>query len=101
MELVAQLGLPLLGQVRRAEHGQALDLAAVQQLAGDQAGFDGLADAHIVGDQQADRVELERHQQRHELVGPRLDANPGKRAERPGAGAEAQAHGVAQQAAER
>ena len=34
---VGQLALPLLGEVRRAEHGQPLDLAPVEQLAGDQA----------------------------------------------------------------
>ena len=73
---VAQLALPLLGEVRRAEHGEALDLAAVEQLAGDQRGLDRLADADVVGDQQPHRVELERHQQRHELVGARLDGDP-------------------------
>ena len=58
VELVAQLGLPLLGEVRRAEHGEPLDLAAVEQLAGDQQRLDRLADADVVGDQEADRVEL-------------------------------------------
>ena len=78
VELVAQLGLPLLGEVRRAEHGQASRLAAVEQLAGDQAGFDGLADADVVGDQEPNRVELQRHQQRDELVGAGLDGELGE-----------------------
>ena len=41
----------LLDQVRRAEHGKALDLAAIEQLAGDQQRFDGLADANVISDQ--------------------------------------------------
>jgi hypothetical protein len=52
VELLGQLGLPLLGQMRRTEHGQAPDLAPVEQLAGDETGLDGLADADVVGDEQ-------------------------------------------------
>jgi hypothetical protein len=33
VELLGELALPLLGQVRRAEHGEALGFAAVEQLA--------------------------------------------------------------------
>lgn len=51
VEALFQLGLPLLHQVRRAEHGQARDLASIHQLAGDQPGFDRLADTNIVCDQ--------------------------------------------------
>ena len=42
-------------------------------------------------------IELERHQQRHELVGARVDGDAAERAERPGAGAEAEPQRVAQQ----
>ena len=91
--------LPLLGELRRAEHGQRARLRRGRAVRGRSAGFDGLADAHVIGDQQAHRIELERHQQRHELVRARLDGDTGKRAERPGAGAEAEAHRIAQQAA--
>jgi hypothetical protein len=84
-------------ELRQAEHSQAVDLAAVEQLAGDQRALDRLADAHVVGDEDAHGVLLQRHQQRHELVGPRLDGDPRERAERPSAAAEAQAHGIAQQ----
>ena len=98
MELLAQLLLPLLGQVRRAEDHEPVGLAAVQQLAGDEAGLDGLADADVVGDQQAHRVQLEGHQQRDELVGARLDGDAAEGAEGAGAAAEAQADGLAQQA---
>ena len=53
----------------------------------------------VVGDQEPDRVELQRHQERHELVRAGLDGELGERAERPGAGAEAQADRVAEQPA--
>lgn len=99
VELLRQLGLPLLGQVRRAEDSQPAHLAPVEQFPRHQRRLDGLADAHIVGDQQADRVELERHQQRHKLVGPRLDRNAAEGAERSCTGAESQAHRIAQQPA--
>ena len=90
VELVAHLGLPLLGEVRRAEDGEPLDLAPVEQLAGDEQRLDRLADADVVGDQQPDRVQLQRHQQRHELVRARLDGDAAEGAERPGARAEAE-----------
>ena len=96
-ELGGQLPLPLLGQRRAAQHGQPGRVALLQQLGGDQAGLDGLADADVVGDQQPDRVLPQRHQQRDELVGARLDGEPGQRAERPGAGAEADPQRGAQQ----
>ena len=88
---------PLLDEVRRAEHGEAVDLAAVEQLAGDERGLDGLADADVVGDEQAHRVELERHEQRHELVGARLDGDLAEAAEGPGAAPQREQERVAQE----
>ena len=82
VELVPHLRLPLLGQVRRAEHRHAPDLAPVEQLAGDQQRLDRLADAHVVGDEEPDRIQPKGHQQRHQLVGPRLHGDPPERAER-------------------
>ena len=90
VELALQFLLPLLAQVRRTEHGHALDLAPVQQLAGNQAGLNGLADTHVVGDQQADDFMLERHQQGHQLIGARLHIDATQGAERAGAGAQFQ-----------
>ena len=92
-----KLALPLLAKMRRADDGEALDLAAIEQLADDQAGFNGLADADVVGDQEPDRLLAERHEQRHQLVGTWLDAEIGERAERAGAGAQLEAHGIAQE----
>ncbi len=78
----ASSSLPLLRQVRRAQHGKPPDLATVEQFAGDDRCLDGLADADVVGDQEAHRVELERHHQRHELIGSRLDGDATEAAER-------------------
>ena len=69
-----------------------------QQLGGDQAGLDGLADADVVGDEQPDGVLAQGQQQRHELVGTGRDGDPGQAAERPAGGAEPDPQGVAQQA---
>ena len=101
VELLRELALPLLGQMRRAQHGDAADLAAVEQLAGDEARLDGLADADIVLDEHAHRVELERHHQRHELVGPRLDRDAAEAAEGVRGGAGGEVCGVAQETAGR
>ena len=92
-----ELGDPLVDQVRRAQHGEALDLAAVEQLARDERRLDRLADADVVGDQQPHRIELQRHQQRHELVGARLDGDLPEAAERAGAAAQRQQQRVAQE----
>jgi len=99
MKFLIQLALPLFGQLRRAEHGDAFDLAAVEQLAGDEAGLNGLADADIVGDEQAHGIESKGHEQRCELIRPGLDGNFAERAEGTGAGAKADAQGVAEQMA--
>ena len=97
VEALLQLALPLLDQVRGAEHGHALDFAAVHQFAHDERGFDGLADADVVANQQAHGGQAQRHQQRHQLVGPRLHGDVAEAAEGAGAGAQLQAQGVTQQ----
>ena len=51
----------------------------VEEFAGYKSSFNCLADADVVGDQQADRVQLEGHEQWHELVWPRLDGEMGER----------------------
>ena len=96
VELLRQLPLPLLRQVRRAEYRDPVDLAAIEQLARDEARLDGLADAHVVGDEQTHGVELEGHHQGHELVGPGLDGDAAEAAERAGRGAGREACRVAQ-----
>ena len=88
---------PLVDQMRRAEDRHPLDLAPVEQLAGDERRLDGLADADVVGDEQAHRVLLQRHHERHELVGARLDGYLPDAAERPGAAPEREQQRVPQE----
>ena len=58
VKFVAKFGLPLLRELRRAQDGEALNLAAVQQLTRNKTGFDGLSDTNVVGNQQANRIKL-------------------------------------------
>jgi hypothetical protein len=97
VELAGQFALPLLGQMRRAEHRHGADFAAIVQFAGDERGFDGLADAHVVGDEQSDRIEPQRHHERHELIGTRLDGDASETPERAGGGAGREPRRVAEQ----
>ena len=85
MEANLQLGDPLVHEVRGAEDDGAIDVAAVEKLARDEQGLNRLAHPDVVGDEQAHGVELERHQQRHELVGARLDRDLSKAPKRSGA----------------
>ena len=73
VELLGEFLLPLLAQVRRAQHAEAPDVAAVVQLAGNEQRLDGFAHPDVVRDQQAHRVQAERHQQRDELVQARAN----------------------------
>ena len=73
VEANLQLGDPLVHEMRRTEDDGAFDVAAVEQLARDEQGLDRLPHPDVVRDEQAHRVELERHEQRHELVRARLD----------------------------
>ena len=52
-ELVAQFFLPLVHQRRHSEHEEPLHHAARQQFFEHQAGLDGLAQTHFVGQQSA------------------------------------------------
>ena len=89
-ELVLELGRPLVAQVRRAEHSEPFDHAAVVELAHDEERLDGLPDADVVGYEEADGLLLQRHDERDELVGPRAHREPPERAERSGTRAERQ-----------
>ena len=67
-ELVAEFVPPLVAERGRGEDEDAADTAAEQQFGEDQPRLDGLAEAHVVGDQQAHARHGQRLQQRHELV---------------------------------
>ena len=82
VKLLVQLSLPLLSQVRRAEHGQSLDLTSVNEFAGHQPSLNRLTNAHVVSNEQSNRIQFQGHQERHKLVGPWLYIQPSKRAER-------------------
>jgi hypothetical protein len=81
LKLLGQLGNPLFDEMGRAEHSQPFDLAAVERLPRNQTALDRLADSDIVGDQDAHRVELQYHQQRHQLIGAWLEPNTAHAAE--------------------
>ena len=83
--------------MRRAEHGERIDLAAVHQFAQDQAGLDGLADADIVGDEQARHLQAKRHEQRNELIGAGLEGELGGGTERAGTATQRQAQRIREQ----
>jgi hypothetical protein len=99
VELLGQLALPLFGELGGTQDRQPPGLTAIEQLAGDEARFDGLSNPDIVGDQQSDRIKPERHEERDELIRPRFDADPTEGAERPSARSEAQANRVPEEAA--
>ena len=98
MELFGKFLLPLFGQVGRAEHGHALDFAAIQQFAGDEHALYRFANPHVIGNEQANGIELEGHHERHKLVRPGLDGNAGEAAERAGGRASGEPGRLAQQA---
>src|SRR5690606_38372204 len=92
-----KLLLPLLAEVRRTDHGKALYLTPIEQFTGNESRFDGLADADIVGNQEPQGIELERHQQRHKLVSARLDRDVAEAAERNGSSAQFQTERIAKE----
>ncbi len=96
VEAAFELANPLLDKVWRTKYGKSLNVAAIKQLACDKRGLYRLADTNIVGDQQANGVEFERHEQWHELVGARLDRDLPKAAKRTGTPAQREHKRVAQ-----
>src|SRR6267142_4730171 len=83
--------------MRRTQHGHAIDIASIEQLPRNEAAFDRLADADIVRDEKANGVELQRHQERHELVSSWLDGDLSEAAERPCAPAQRKQEGIAKE----
>ena len=97
MEAVLQFGLPLLDKMRRTQDGASGDFPSVEEFANDEPGFYGFSYSHIVGDKESHNRQAECHEQRHELVGPRLDGNVSKRTERACPVSEFQQDGVSKQ----
>ena len=92
-----QFAHPLVDEMGWAEDGEGLDLAPVDQFAQDESGLDGFADADVIGDEEAGDGLAQRHQERDELVGARLEREVGGRAEGARAAAEGQAERVGQE----
>lgn len=88
---------PLFDEVRRAEDGAAGDFVAIKELADDESGLDGFADADIVGDEEPDDGEPEGHEERNELIGSRFDGDVSEGPERAGAVAQTEVDGVAEE----
>ena len=75
-EALLHLPLPLFQHGRGGGDDHGTCFLAQQQLAGDEAGLDGLAEAGVVGDEQVHPREAKRLAQRLHLVGIDLDAGP-------------------------
>ena len=97
VEFAFHFPLPLLGELRRAENGDAADFAAIEKLAGDEKRFDSFTDTDVISDQEADCLKAKSHQKRHQLVGTRLHCNATKAAEWTDGTAEAQASSIAEE----
>ncbi|GBD19149.1 hypothetical protein HRbin27_01653 [bacterium HR27] len=98
VELLAELGRPLVSERWWAEDDEAADRATVPELAGDETGLDRLADADVVGDEEAHRVESQCHEERDELVGAGAHRDAAERAEGSSPLAQEQASGLTEQA---
>ena len=73
-EFLRELVLPLQQhRSRRSDHDH-VDAAPQQQFPHDQTGFDRLAEADIIGDQEVDARQFERLGERQKLVGIEPDA---------------------------
>ena len=101
VEAVFQFALPLLAQVRRAQHCHAVYFTSVEHLAGNQCAFDGFADTYVIGNQQPNSGLFQGHEQRHQLVSTGLHGNVAKAAERARPAAQLELQGVHQQLAGR
>ena len=85
-EALFQFVLPLQEHGGRTGDDDFLHATPEQQLAGDQSGFDGLAEAHVVRDEEIHARQQKRLAQRLELVGVDADAGAKGRLEELGIG---------------
>ena len=85
-EAVLQLALPLLQHRGRRRDDDGVRLPAQEQLAGDEARLDGLAEPGVVGDEEVDARQPECLAQRLHLVGVDADSGTERRLEETGIG---------------
>ena len=83
-EAVFEFRLPLFQHRGRRRYHDAPHFPPQQQFAGDEAGFDGFAEAGIVGDEEVHAGQQQRLAQRLHLVGVQLDAGAERRLEQIG-----------------
>ncbi len=83
--------------MRRAQHRDPVDLAAIKEFPRDEQGLDGLAHADAVGDEKPHGFLPEGHEQGHELVRARVDTEAGEAAEGARTGASAEPKRIPQQ----
>ena len=99
MELFSKFRLPLLCQMRWTEYCQTGHFPSIEKFPGCKACLYGLANAHVIGNEKAHRVQLEGHKQRHELVGPGIYTDLGKGTKRAAACSKSQTDGIPQKTA--
>ena len=75
VKLVAEFVLPLFCEVGWTQHGHTLDLGPIQEFPRNQQCFDGFPDTDVVSDQEPHGIELQCHQEWHQLIGSRFDGN--------------------------
>ena len=78
MEFIPEFLLPLFRQRRRAENRDAFDFSAVEQFTGNQSRLNGFPDPDVIGNQYADRILPQSHQQRHKLIRTRFKTQMGE-----------------------
>src|SRR5215469_184898 len=84
--------------MRRTQHSKPAYLSTIQKFPCNYTCFDRFTDARVIGDQDPDRIEAQRQQQGHELIGPRFTRNASERTKRAGARTKAQPNGISEQA---
>ena len=68
IKLVFHLLLPLFAEMRQADHGKTFDFTPFHHLPDNHQGFDGFAYTDVVSYQQPDRILLESHDKRDNLI---------------------------------
>jgi len=84
VEFLPEFLLPLLAKVGWAYDSKPTGYTSVQQLPGNHRSLDGLADAHVIGNEEPNRVHAEGHDEGNELIGSGVDGEAADGAERSG-----------------
>ena len=82
VEVPVEFRHPLVDERRRTQHASTLDLTTVKELAQNEPRFNRLADTDVIGDQETGHGLLQRHHQRHKLIGTRRKRQVPERTER-------------------